>query len=584
MYNPIKLFPNWISVCKIVPLVYDDTLSYYEMLNKFIVKTNEVIETCNTLGVEVDQLKEAVERLNTIVSQFDERITQNENDIADLQNAVNSINSSIDSINGTIETMQIAITNNTNEITNINSSIDSINSNISDMQDTISELSGVTEDISALENDVDSLDTRVTSLEGATFGDITVSPVNSNYSYDMHNLEAVDYSIDTIEGTGSNVTVGINANNCITFHTYESGYIKKQLRLKNFLSNLNAFDNSFGSLQVNLAFCYQLGGLDFNKYVEYANGLTVTQLLTGYTGGTIFTRIKLEASTDNKSYDLIIDCNTTSSAYWIQLEYIFATLGTAVISQATMRQYAGLPTSNLLAIIKKNSGNYDSEIAEINDEISGLSTDIFNLNTNLRTLINGLASDVSDLENNFNVLDNVVDGISSDVNALKTVRSWNTFSDVFENGDFPPGATIHYFHCEKVGKVVTMEVAGRGFTLDANYRFSTFLLGSLRSGVRQYLTPYNNKDVTCIGVTSATTNSNQNIDVVGNSVAEHSPRILEGETLCIGVLTGSDTTNPWTWDSANNRLPAYSLMVNTNGGMQDLQHNAFVFRLVYTSI
>lgn len=580
----VSKFPNHIFIPKIVPLVYDDTLSYYEFVCKLLNKVNEAIEALNALGIRVDALEAAVAELQSIVEQFDSRITQNETDIATLQSNVTTINNAIETINGAITTINNTIEGQQADINNIEDAISGINTTISGIQDTIADLSDVPTDITALENDVDALDTRVTSLEDATFGDISVSPVNANYSYDMHDLDGVDYSIDTIEGTGSNVTVGINSNNCITFHTYESGYIKKQLRLKNFISNLNSFDNSFGSLQVNFAFCYQLGGLDFNKYVEYANGLTLTQLLTGYTGGTIFTRVKLEANADNKTYDLILDCNSTSSVYWIQLEYIFCTLGEAVISQSTMRNYVGTPTTNLIALIKKNAGDYSEEIANLSEEIENVSTELTNYENTTDAAITTIQGNITTINNKNNSQDTAISNNTTAINNLNSVQSWNNFSDVFENGHFPPGAAIHYFKCYKQGKVVTMEIAGRGFTEDATFRFSTFHIGTLRSGLRSLLAPAGGKEVTAFGVSAATTNSGNNIAVTGGENI-NSPVLLNGNTLAIGVLTGSETTNPWTWDGySNGPLPAYSLMVNTNGLMSDTQHNAFVLHFSYMSV
>ena len=44
-YNNLKPFRFWCQ--KILPLVYDDSMSYYEVLAKLTGKLNEVIETFN---------------------------------------------------------------------------------------------------------------------------------------------------------------------------------------------------------------------------------------------------------------------------------------------------------------------------------------------------------------------------------------------------------------------------------------------------------------------------------------------------------------------------------------------------------
>ena len=54
--HDIKPFPNNIFMAKIIPLVYDDTLSYYEFLCKVLNKLNEVIGAVNTDLNQIDSL------------------------------------------------------------------------------------------------------------------------------------------------------------------------------------------------------------------------------------------------------------------------------------------------------------------------------------------------------------------------------------------------------------------------------------------------------------------------------------------------------------------------------------------------
>ena len=53
------LFGVWCQ--KILPLVYDETLSYYEVLCRVQQKLNEVIESQNNLQDEFYQLKEWID-------------------------------------------------------------------------------------------------------------------------------------------------------------------------------------------------------------------------------------------------------------------------------------------------------------------------------------------------------------------------------------------------------------------------------------------------------------------------------------------------------------------------------------------
>lgn len=580
MYNPIKLFPNWISVCKIVPLVYDDTLSYYEMLNKLLIKTNEVIEVCNTLGVEVDELKTAVERLNNIVNQFDARITANEQNIAALIETVNNINDSIDTINSTIENISNQVSSNTTNIGYITNNINTINSTISSMQDAIEAISQEAGGIPEIQGDIDALDTRVTNLEGATFGTVTANPMNINYSYDMRNLDAVDYEIVKISGDFEDDDIRVNANGKLEFY-HGDDYNTCKLVLKNVFSDI---DNYIDIDTEVINFGFLLLRTNSYNYYSFSNGLTISQLLTGYSGNDYFKTIKLVRN-NNGCFDLEIQQYPQAFYLRITLEFFFISLGQTPMTAAMIKDFIGAPSQNLLGIIKKNSKNYDSAISAINGTLDAMGQQV----TNNATAISNETSSRISVDNNLS--DRItrtrsdLENVATELQAMQNVRTWYNFNDVFENSNFPPNAHIHYFKCQKVGKIVTMEVAGRGFTSDNDFRFSTFYLGKLRDGLRNILAPKDGKEVTGFGVSTETNNSGQNIGVTGASAdPDRSPIILSGNTLAIGVLTGSETANPWTWASYTQAvLKPYSLMVNTNGLFMDNSHNAFVIRFTYVT-
>lgn len=580
MYNPIKLFPNWISVCKIVPLVYDDTLSYYEMLNKLIVKTNEVIEVCNTLGVEVDALKEAVERLNNIVNQFDARITANEQNIAALQDTVNNINSSIDTINTTIDNISSQVSENTTNISYITNNISTINSTISSMQDAIESISQEAGGIPEIQGDIDALDTRVTNLEGATFGTVTANPMNINYSYDMRNLDAVDYEIVKISGDFEDDDIKVNANGKLEFY-HGDDYNTCKLVLKNVFSDI---DNYIDIDNEVINFGFLLLRTNSYNYYSFSNGLTISQLLTGYSGNDYFKTIKLVRN-NNGCFDLEVQQYPQDFYLRITLEFFFISLGQTPMTAAMVKDFIGAPSQNLLGIIKKNSKNYDSAINAINGTLDAMGQQV---TSNAQAISNETSSRISadnNLSDRITRTRSDLEGVASELQTMQEVRTWYNFNDVFENSNFPPNAAIHYFKCQKVGKVVTMEIAGRGFTTNNDFRFSTFYLGNIREGLKSILGPKDGKEVTCFGVSTETSNSGQNIGVTGaNADPNRSPLILSGNTLAIGVLTGSETANPWTWASYTEAiLKPYSLMVNTNGMFFDQSHNAFVIRFTYVT-
>lgn len=60
-YTPTQIAPLYFYCQKILPAVFDDSLSYYEQLCKLTDKVNEIIEM---YGPESETIKQVVERLN----------------------------------------------------------------------------------------------------------------------------------------------------------------------------------------------------------------------------------------------------------------------------------------------------------------------------------------------------------------------------------------------------------------------------------------------------------------------------------------------------------------------------------------
>ena len=67
----MKPFGFWCQ--KVLPLVYDDSLSYYEVLCKVRDKLNEVISCCNETDTKFAELQTEIDRINQWISDFDTR-------------------------------------------------------------------------------------------------------------------------------------------------------------------------------------------------------------------------------------------------------------------------------------------------------------------------------------------------------------------------------------------------------------------------------------------------------------------------------------------------------------------------------
>lgn len=594
MFNFIKTFPNNIFIPKIVPLVYDDTLSYYEFLCKVLNKMNECINSLNTLGVRVDDLEQAVSQLQEIVDQFDERISKNESDISDLQGNVADINTAIDNINTAIGSINDTLSTLSGDVQTNTQAITVINSAISEIRDDIEDLSGLPTDISEIEGDITTLDGRVTTLESAAFGDISVSPTNWNVQYDMRSLKNFNYEIVNTAATPTDdqtVTIRDATPNQIAF--YRSGDIC-YLNLKNFLvkprySNLNnALLNLVGSFAIEVQTSMQ-------KVLYKKEGVTLSTLIDGLVctpSNDGFARLQLVPTLDGDYYDLHIYPVYDGSSYpysWVNVNmFIFSPVSTFGDSTYDVCKYLSPSTKQILDLIEKNGADLseiEQEISDIQDDISDIETDLSGVSSDLSDYKTANNTRVGTVETNVSTLSGTVTSLSNAVSGATTLETWDNFTDVFENGVFPTNSKINWFHMEKINGVVTFEISGTGFE---GSNFPNFYLGSIRSGLRSKLTPRGNVPVTFIGFTGNTFNyntDNTKFIVSGNSAnTSQAPIMPDMNGVCVGTLYGNDGTPPY-----NNvygvQNPLYGLCVRLSGYPGGGQiGTSFVIRGCYKTI
>lgn len=68
-YKTLQSFRYWCQ--KVLPLVYDESLSYYEILCKVVDYINNLIENQKEFDVELDELNSELEIVNTWINNFD---------------------------------------------------------------------------------------------------------------------------------------------------------------------------------------------------------------------------------------------------------------------------------------------------------------------------------------------------------------------------------------------------------------------------------------------------------------------------------------------------------------------------------
>lgn len=62
---------------KVLPLVYDDSLSYYEILCKVVAKLNEIVESENELDEVIKSIQEAIADLRKQIDEIDTSYIEN---------------------------------------------------------------------------------------------------------------------------------------------------------------------------------------------------------------------------------------------------------------------------------------------------------------------------------------------------------------------------------------------------------------------------------------------------------------------------------------------------------------------------
>lgn len=70
----LKYFRFWCQ--SVLPLVYDDSLSYYEVLCKVVDYINKLIDEDKEIIAEVDKLKEDIATVQEIIDNFDVKFAE----------------------------------------------------------------------------------------------------------------------------------------------------------------------------------------------------------------------------------------------------------------------------------------------------------------------------------------------------------------------------------------------------------------------------------------------------------------------------------------------------------------------------
>lgn len=353
--DPVSNFPNWIYCTKIVPLVYDDTLSYMEFLNKLMVKLNEVINYANQINANVEDLKEVVDRIAELVNGFDSRITANENNIADLQTATEAINTAIENINNTITTMQGDIEANTAAIEDLAESVES---------EIATAIVPLTNTVNNLTNQVSSNTTRIETLENAAFDPSSFVIPTAPFNFIMSMLNGNSNGIRiVVDGTGaaSDSIQWVDGGQYDPTNIPQKQKFTQKFKIPRFYSSGNAahlvipsvFPIKYGAgIDYSLYFYANrwTGGTSVNTGIVKVGPISFNTLLSdgGYSlsgspssGTGCFNEMELFPNNATGCYDLYIYNGRNSHYAWIN-DYMFSSLMITTIDFGSTTQLTGI--------------------------------------------------------------------------------------------------------------------------------------------------------------------------------------------------------------------------------------------------
>ena len=200
---------------KVLPLVYDDSLSYYEIVNKCVTKINEMIPIVNeskeTITAEVQrQIQEMLNdgTLNNLINQqifgeLNEKLTTAENNITALQTETSDLTTKTNSNTEEIRTLKNTTATNTQNITKNTTDIGANTESIGELETNANKLSS---DFSKYKTDTDlkiiNLNSKYT-LQNIPIQVGTVNPGGVNGSVPLEKAGYTPFAIGGFK-TGNN--------------------------------------------------------------------------------------------------------------------------------------------------------------------------------------------------------------------------------------------------------------------------------------------------------------------------------------------------------------------------------------------
>lgn len=163
-------------VCQFVlPLVYDDSLSYYEAMCKLKTKINEVITNNNNIQSDLQNLYDYVNHyfddldvMQEINDTFDKLVSDGTFKNMINQDIFGELNKKVDANTNNISTLQKTVSQHTTDISSLENTVGEHTTDISNLENTVSRhttnISDVEESVSSLESSLGKTESGLNSL------------------------------------------------------------------------------------------------------------------------------------------------------------------------------------------------------------------------------------------------------------------------------------------------------------------------------------------------------------------------------------------------------------------------------------
>lgn len=398
---------KYSAISKVLPCVYDDSLSYYEVLCKVKDKLNEVIDVDNAQSDAINDLGEqSAERYN----EFEQRILH---DLEEMESKLEGeISAGDDEV---LQTLSELIANLSNEIDDISATVSGVETSVAEAVQTANSAS---EAVSELSGDVDTVTQNVADLNTAMGNvDSSLQQLNRNVNTNTDAIADNASAISLLDGRVTEIEEEIeggmvfadvdSALSTTSTNPVENQVITRKIQqvegdIPSQLDDLS--DVSFSNPSAG-----QIAGFDSNgnlinmnapagvTVVDNLNSTSGTDALSANQGRVLNQNINaINSELSNQTYglqaikDAVDDANdelTDSSHGLSALDTLIQTVGNAV-SDILDQVANGTVSTNLRYVVE----GILSALSNNNSGLSAIKTSVDSANSTLGDSTNGLAA------------------------------------------------------------------------------------------------------------------------------------------------------------------------------------------------